>query len=174
MQKILRFRTISTFTLIAVAVWANSAAAAITIKLDYSSDTTAKFFGAGNPQGAAAGAQAKAAMDAAAAFYSGILDDTFSTIKTPDKFYGSLGGEASWFWKRRYSDPATGNTISMLRQESVADEFVVFVGARDLPDDKTLGLGGPGSVTEILSKHGLFTSQESTQITQTQTNSQMR
>ena len=53
--------------------------AGLTIKVDYSKDAT-NFFGGGNPNGAAAALQAKAAMDAAAAFYSGIMEDTLSSI----------------------------------------------------------------------------------------------
>ena len=54
----------------------------MTIRIDYSiDDVGSKFFGSGNPQGLAAGMQAKAALDAAAAFYSGILDDTLSAIQ---------------------------------------------------------------------------------------------
>ncbi len=168
MQKILRFHAILSLTLVAVAIWATSAKA-ITIELDYSSDATDSFFGDGNPQGATAGAQAKAAMDAAAAFYNGILGDTFSAIDPPSKFYGSLGGEASFFWKRRYFDPATGNTSAAVNVDIAADKFVVFVGARDLLDDKKLGLGGPGGfVLNNVIKNGQFTTAEDSQISQMQ------
>ena len=57
--------------------------------IDYSTDTTG-FFGANNPQGATGAAQAKDALEAAAQFYSGVLEDTFTEI-APEKFYGSLG-----------------------------------------------------------------------------------
>ena len=57
-------------------------AAAINLQIDYTYDTT-NFFGSGNPQGAAAGVQAKAALEAAASFYSTILTDSFSAIQTP-------------------------------------------------------------------------------------------
>lgn len=148
-----------------VAFWATSAAA-ITIEINYSTDTSG-FFGAGNLQGAAAGAQAKAAMDEAAAFYNGILEDTFSAIDPPSKFYGSLGGEASFFWKRRYTDPATGNNSAAVNIDIEADKYVVFVGARDLLDDNTLGLGGAGGYVDgFVVKNGLFTDAEQTQINQ--------
>ena len=41
---------------------------AINIVIDYTYDTN-NFFGSGNPQGAAAGAQARAALEAAASYY---------------------------------------------------------------------------------------------------------
>ena len=44
-------------------------AAAITIQINYTYDTT-NFFGSGNPQGATAGAQARPALEAAASYYS--------------------------------------------------------------------------------------------------------
>jgi hypothetical protein len=52
---------------------------AVNIVLDYTYDTT-NFFGAGNPSGAGAGAQANAAIQTVASFYSGILTDTLSSI----------------------------------------------------------------------------------------------
>ena len=71
-------------------------AAALTIHVDYSLDEAGNnFFGSGNPQGSMAGSQARTAMNAAAAFYSGILKDTFTAIQTPPTFFGSLGGTAS-------------------------------------------------------------------------------
>ncbi len=57
-------------------------AAAITLQVDYTYDTT-NFFGGGNPQGATAGMQAKAALESAATYFSNILIDSFSAIQTP-------------------------------------------------------------------------------------------
>ena len=64
-------------------------AAAITIQVNYTYDT-GNFFGNGNPSGATAGAQAKAALEAAASFYSAILTDSFSVIQTPAPFHSSF------------------------------------------------------------------------------------
>ena len=44
---------------------------AVTISIDYRFDTS-NFFGAGNPDGPAAGQQAKASLEAAASFFSNI------------------------------------------------------------------------------------------------------
>jgi hypothetical protein len=150
--------------LVFIAVNASAAAAAaVTVRIDYSCDTTG-FFGANNPQGATGGAQAKAAMEAAAQFYSGILADTFSAIDVPEKFHGSQGGEATFFWKRRFLDPATGLNNATLNVDVAANEYVVFVGARDLPGLEA-GLGGPGGyVSGFATQNGSFTSAEQSQL----------
>ena len=164
MQKLIRFHAIQLSTLVMLAVWTTSATA-VNIRIDYSMDASG-FFGANNPQGATGASQAKAAMEAAADFYSGILGDTFSAITPPTKQFYSLGGEANWFWKWRFSDPVTGNTSAMINPQIAADDYVVFVGARDLLGDE-LGRGGPGGfVGGKVVKNGQFTDVEQTQITQ--------
>ena len=62
---------------------------AINVVIDYSYDT-GNFFGSGNPQGAAGGAQARATLEFAADFFSDVLADTFSTIETPPTFYSQV------------------------------------------------------------------------------------
>ncbi|MEX2092597.1 MAG: hypothetical protein WD971_07955 [Pirellulales bacterium] len=137
----------------------------MTIRIDYSIDNAgSKFFGSGNPQGA--GAQAKAALDAAAAFYSGILNDTFVAIQKPPDLFGSLGGSATWSWQRSYSDPSTGFSNAELNIPIAANEFVVLVGARDLPASE-LGRGGPGGYNWHSGSSGPFTSPENDYIAAT-------
>lgn len=171
MQQLLRFHAIQSLALVAVTAWATSALA-VNIRIDYSMDAS-DFFGANNPQGSTGAAQAKAAMEAAADFYSGILGDTFSAIAPPTKSYGTLGGETNWFWKWRFFDPATGNNSATVNpmvdddNQVDADEYVVFVGARDLPGNE-LGRGGPGTYTETMTQNGQFTADENTQIKQMQ------
>jgi hypothetical protein len=163
-QKILRFHAIQSLALITVVAWASSALA-VNIRIDYSMDASG-FFGDHNPQGTTGAAQATAAMEAAADFYSGILGDTFSAITPPTKQYYSLGGEANWFWKWRFADPETGNTSAMINPQVTADDYVVFVGARDLLGDEA-GRGGPGGfVGGFVVRNGQFTSAEKDQITQ--------
>ena len=159
MLAIHRFRRIHVIALVvAAAAWAD-AASAITLRIDYGTDT-GSFFGAGNPDGAAAGTDAKEALDAAALFYSSILDDTFSAITPPTKFYGSLGGEATWYWKRKFPHPETGRTDAQLNESFDANEYVVFVGARPLPDSD-LGRGGAGGWSvRGSSRNGDFTADE--------------
>lgn len=115
-------------------------AQAINITLDYTYDTS-NFFGAGNPSGATAGAQAKAALEAAAGFYSTILTDTFSAIEVPANFQSSFGGVATFSWTPSFSDPATGATGQAPLQSVAADEYRIFAGARSLGAG-TLGIGG--------------------------------
>lgn len=154
----IRVASLLLFALLASAV---NPAAAVNVRIDYSSDRS-NFFGAGNPQGPGAGAQARAAIEAAAQFYSGVLEDVFSPIST-QKFYGSLGGEASYFWKRRFVDPELGLNNAVVNQTFGTNEYVVYVGARDLPGG-SLGLGGPGGFDGIQSRSiGPFTSAEKVQ-----------
>ncbi|MEM1303408.1 MAG: matrixin family metalloprotease [Planctomycetota bacterium] len=116
-------------------------AAAINITIDYTYDAS-DFFGAGNPDGAAAGAEARAAVEAAAAFYSNLLDDSFAAISTPPVFDSDVfDGQVTWQSTWNFINPATGATVSIIDTEIAQDEYRVFAGARDL-DGNTLGLGG--------------------------------
>ena len=174
MQALRRLRCLNLFVLLAVAVGWASSASAVTVQVDYSTDTE-DFFGAENPDGAAAGGQAKAALNEAAAFYSRILDDNFSAIDmpfdaddAPARFYGTRGGEATWYWKRKYPNPTTGKTDTVLNADFPAGIYTVFVGARELGSDggkDTLGLGGPGgwSVKGAI-RNGTFTTAENTML----------
>jgi len=114
---------------------------AINITLDYQYDTN-NFFGAGNPDGATAGAEAKATLEAVADYYSGILTDTFSSIETPAPFVGQFD-TLTWQWSATFLNPQTG--ISTIRYDDIipADEYRLYVGARSLSGN-TLGFGGPG------------------------------
>ena len=64
---------------------------AINIVIDYTYDTN-NFFGNGNPQGAAAGMQARAALESAASYFSSILNDTFSAITIPAPYHSTFPG----------------------------------------------------------------------------------
>jgi len=143
------FRTAKSFlrrTTVAVVLLAalgSTSANAISISVDYTYDTS-NFFGAGNPNGAAAGAQAKSALQAAAAYYSDILADTFSAIQKPANFQSSLfNGVAFWDWTMSFPHPATAATVILQNQSIAADEYRIYVGARSL-SGSTLGSGGPG------------------------------
>jgi hypothetical protein len=116
---------------------------AVNITLDYTYDTS-NFFGAGNPSGATAGAQAKAALEAVASFYSTILTDTFSAIQTPPDFSSSqFNGVAFWDWSLNFSHPGTGIPETLENQAIPADEYRIYAGARGISGN-TLGIGGPG------------------------------
>ncbi|MEM6328949.1 MAG: matrixin family metalloprotease [Planctomycetota bacterium] len=115
-------------------------ARAIDIVIDYTYDTQG-FFGSGNPDGA--GAQAAATLEAAAAFYSENLTDTFSAISTPPPF---VNGPAvfTWTWSSSFFHPGTGEIETVVDAEIAQDAYVVYVGGRSLEGD-TAGRGGPGA-----------------------------
>ena len=158
-------RRIGGFWVVAAVACCASATIAATVRIDYSTDTTG-FFGAMNPQGK--GPQAKAALNAAAAFYSSILDDTLAAIQTPLAFHGTLGGSSTWSWKRSFPDPATGFQNAQNGLVVPADDYLVFVGARDLPSGE-LGRGGPGAGSWTQTVSSNFTSAESSTVAQIQT-----
>lgn len=120
---------------------------AITITIDYTFDTGAnapKFFGVGNPGGAAAGAQAKAALEAAAGYYSTILTDTFSAIQAPANFTSTKGGTATFSWSPTVRSPLTGDTVPAPLQSVALNEYRIFASARGLSGG-TVGVGGFGA-----------------------------
>ncbi len=107
-------------------------AAAITLQIDYTYDTS-NFFGAGNPQGAAAGAQAKAALEAAASYYSAILTDSFTAIQTPAPIRSSVSnGVYTWEWHELFLNPTTGAQVSVSNPTIAANKYVIYAGATDL------------------------------------------
>jgi hypothetical protein len=140
------------FLLLAVCTAAAPAAAA-TIKIDYSKDTS-NFF--------APGTQARATVEAVASFYSNILDDTLSAIQTPPKYLGANGGEVTWSWTRTFNDPTSGANIFDVNPFVPANEFTVYVGARNLAGN-TVGFGGPGGYSWNRTANGAFTAQDNAQ-----------
>src|SRR5829696_2310262 len=117
-------------------------AAAINVLINYTYDTT-NFFGTGNPQGAAAGAEAKAALEAAASFYSTILTDSFSVIQTPPQFHSSqFDGQVIWHWTENFNNPTTNSPVIVTDATIAADQYVIYVGARGLASAATAGPGG--------------------------------
>lgn len=126
-------------------------AVAITITIDYKYDLAqnggSNFFSSGNPQGGTGGAQATAAMNAAASYYSTILTDTFDAITIPGPYHSNFPGSTStktWSWQERFQHPSTTNPNELVTNPVVnADQYVIYVGARSL-DAGTAGKGGPG------------------------------
>ncbi|MEX0612881.1 MAG: PEP-CTERM sorting domain-containing protein [Pirellulales bacterium] len=146
------------FALLALCL-ATVPAPAITIQLDYTYDTG--FL--------APGSQARASLDAAANFFSNILNDTFSTIQTPPKFVGSSGGMVVWQWTMNFGNPSNTNPVVLTDPTVNADQYRIFAGARNLSGN-TLGIGGSGGYSWSSTPTGGFTSGEITQINQTTTN----
>lgn len=123
-------------------------AAAITVQIDYTYDTN-NFFGAGNPQGATGGAQAKAALESAATYFSNILADTFSAIQTPPPMQSAVSdGKIVWSWSETFRDPSTGLDAERVDPTVPANKFVIYAGARSLTD-ATAGIGGPGGYSYV-------------------------
>jgi hypothetical protein len=137
---------------------------AVTVKIDYSYDSS-NFFGGGNPNGAAAGTKAKAALEAAATYFSDILADSFSAIETPPTFESAqFSGEYYWTWSLNFTNPASGTLTTLPDVTIPADEYRIYAGARQL-GGTTLGRGGPGGYSwEADSNDGGFSSQEIDQI----------
>ena len=139
-------------------------ASAITIQVDYTYDT-GNFFGSGNPSGATAGAQAKAALEAAASFYSTILTDSFSVIQTPPQFNGS-NGHVVWHWKENFNNPTTNSSVVVTDATIAANQYIIYAGARSLSGSEA-GFGGPGGFTWSSDPTGLFSPAENNQINAT-------
>ena len=132
---------------------------AVNIVIDYSYDTT-NFFGAGNPDGAVAGQQARDALEAAADYFSDITNDSFSGISTPPTYYSQFfDGQATWEWTLNFAHPATGANIVLANQTIQPGEYRIYVGARNL-SSTTLGQGGPGGWGWSSNPSGGFTQGE--------------
>jgi len=151
--------------LIVTVLCSASTLLAITINIDYTYDTN-NFFGTGNPDGPTAGAQARASLEAAAANFTAILNDSFTSIQTPDPFFSAtFNGLEIWSWTMTFTQPTTGEPVSLVDQTIQTDEYRIYAGARSLSGN-TLGIGGPGGFGWNSNPFGGFTSAESTQLNQ--------
>lgn len=127
--------------LLAASLLMAAPAAAVNLVLDYTYDTQ-NFFGSGNPDGAVAGAQAKARLEEAADFFSAILDDSLDEMTAPDAYYSSsFNGIATWEWTMSMTNPGTGGTTTLTNQTIPQDEYRIYAGGRSIGG---LGIGGPG------------------------------
>jgi len=126
-------------------VWSLAAhpAAAINITIDYKYDLPANggsnfFFTATGTTCTNAGAtQAKAALAAAANFYSVVLTDTFDAITLPSPYRSTKAGSTStmtWSWQEQFQHPSSvATTVSVTNPSVNADDFTIYVGAAALP-----------------------------------------
>lgn len=112
-------------------------ASAISITIDYTYDTT-DFFGAGNPDGAASGALAKAALEAAAQFYSDKITDDFLEISE----------SGTYTWEALFTHPGTGATQLVPSLFVPADTIIIYAGGRSL-SGAILGSGRMGAYNAI-------------------------
>jgi matrixin len=138
----MRLTTLALIGGMGLLTWTGSARA-INVEIDYTYDT-GNFFGSGNPNGTAAGQQAKDALEAAADYFSGILTDTFGEISTPAPFASQFfSGIATWEWTSSFSNPTTGGSVVLTDETIQPDQYVIYAGGRSL-GGSTLGIGGPG------------------------------
>jgi hypothetical protein len=132
-------------------------ARAISISIDYRYDTPAlggsNFFGSGNPQGATAGALARAALESAASYFSSILNDTFSAITIPPPYHSTAPGSTGvnrWFFEQRFQHPSGSGEVVVpnvaIPDPSVpTNTYIIYAGARSL-SGTVAGIGGPGGL----------------------------
>lgn len=110
-----------------------SQASAITVSFDYSYDT-GNFF---------SNVEAKASLEAARDFYTGLIDNSLNSI-TPGTVYNSgTEFEFSDTWTVDFTNPFTGNATSVNNLTLAADTILIYVGARDLGGSR-LGAAGRG------------------------------
>jgi hypothetical protein len=159
----IRARTVAALACAALLAASAAPCRAVNIVIDYSRDTN-QFFGAGNPAGQ--GTAARNAVQAAATFFSNILTDTLDAMQAPPNFTAASGAVVSWSWNASFNHPATGSSTMLDMPVIPANEYRIFVGARNFTGT-TLGEGGPGSAAGGgPTGSGSFTSAEITQIQQ--------
>lgn len=128
---------------------------AVELVLDYTY-ATGSFF---NPN-TTSGQRARATVEAAAAYFSEMLGDSLSPIVKPDDYVSTFPNSppavTTWDHELRFSNPSTGATVALVNEPIAADEYRVYVGARDLPGT-TIGLGGRGGYVPIRESEGYYT-----------------
>jgi hypothetical protein len=112
---------------------------AVTVTIDFD-EYGGSFFNPGTMQGS----QARATLNAAANFYSNILNDTLAPIVAP-KFTGSAG-TLTWSWDMVMNHPSAPGTATLSDQTIAADEFRIYAGAYNHPGT-TAAVGGPGAAS---------------------------
>src|SRR5262245_61766180 len=139
MRRLRRSRVALAF---AVAIWIAFPAAAVTVKIEYDTSNalglSSPFFNSGTTQAN----QAKAALNAAAAYYSNVLTDTLAAIPASQN-YTSPRVNMTWTWTMQLSNPNGPGTMSFMNQAVPADEYRIFAGAQEF-SGTTLAQSAPG------------------------------
>lgn len=99
------------------------------------------------------GQQARATVEAAADFFSKILDDTLDPIQTPEPFRGLTSTE-TWWLDIMVSNPNGTGFVSVSDPIIEADEYRIYVGAHSMPA-QTLGGGTYGFASWGSDRSGL-------------------
>ena len=143
---------------------------ALTIQIDYSLDSNSFFSASGNPGGATGATKARSALEAAAARWSAIINQTLQPVfvndhptadirlsfPDPSNFTAGVENPTAIFEVYEASSAASAGTDSLVSPGSrppanqyrngisiPADTFVIYVGGRGLLDDAlTAGLIG--------------------------------
>jgi hypothetical protein len=109
--------------------------AAIDIQFDYSKDEAHNnFFGDAN---------AKNSLEAAAAFFEGLLQDTFDAIIPGTVYNPGTIGEFSDTWTVNFNSPGDGSAQAIVDKTIAADTIIIYAGGRNIDGvSNTLGQGG--------------------------------
>ncbi len=134
-----------------VAGMSFNSAGAVQIVIDYTYDTN-NFFPTGSTQ--------RSTMNAAAGFFTNLLQNNFSAIQTPDPLVSQFfDGVYSWEWSLNFNHPGNGSLVTLNNPIIAENEFRVYVGGSSLSGN-TLGLGGPGGFGWAADSNGGFFTQE--------------
>ncbi len=121
------------------------------VRVDYSQDGSG-FFSSSTSQGL----QARAAVNAAAAFYSGILEDSLSPVVIPPRYFGSYNGTADFFLEfAKPSDPQNPNSVVQLASYTIAQgDYILFAGGAGFAGAQiaSAGLGGTNFAAVLYSQ----------------------
>ncbi len=147
-------RSVSRQTMYATLLTAGifiSSAQAVQIVIDYTYDTN-HFFPVGSTQ--------RNTMNAAAGFFTNLLQNEFSSIETPAPLVSQFfDGVYSWEWSLNFNHPGNGSVVTLNDPTIAQNEYRVYVGGRSLSGN-TLGLGGPGGFGFSAGSNGGFFTQE--------------
>lgn len=123
--------------LAALAAFVTAApASAVTVTIDYS--LAPSFFSTSISNGR----KARATVEAAADFFSSILDDTLAPVATPEPFRGVASTE-TWSWTATLPNPTGGGFRTLSNLRIAEDEFRIYVGAHAM-GGQALGAGSYG------------------------------
>lgn len=106
------------------------------------------------------GRQARETVEAAAEFFSAILDDSLAPISTPAPFVGQISTEI-WSWNISFPNPVGSGQRRIDNPSIAADEYRIFVGAHSLGSG-VLGQGsfGISGQSRTFQGAGLYTQSE--------------
>lgn len=122
-----------------LTIWCSCASSVcgVSIRLDFSLDEKGSdFFGAGNPAGLEAGANARHTLGIAAGLLAGLVEDELAAISDQPDLRGESGGTLDFSWSFEFLNPDTGHPVDPIQdktkdKEIAADTIVIYVGARE-------------------------------------------